>query len=320
MRRSLVVAVLLPALALAACGSSSNSKAASTTQPAAIGATSDGPAPAVTGAFGALPMVAKGGGAPSKALVVKVLSPGTGPAVVKGDSLWVNYLGQTFDGKVFDTSFGKSPFNFTIGAGRVIVGWDEGLVGQKVGSRVELVIPSAKGYGAQGSGAAIPPNSTLVFVVDVLGSFNATSSASGTAVALDDPALPKVVAEPGKKPAITVPAGAAAPAQLTTKTLIQGTGPAVKSGQQLIAQYVGVVWATGKQFDSSWDRGSTAAFPIGTGQVIPGWDKTLVGVNVGSRVLLVIPPADGYGASGQPAAGIKGTDTLVFVVDVLGAF
>ena len=329
MRRPLVASLLVCALGLGACGSSSTAKPVATSagggaSPTAAGAAAapltDGPAPAVTGAFGAKPTVDKGPGTPSTSLVAKVLSAGTGPAVTKGDSLWVNYLGQTYDGKVFDTSFGKSPFNFQIGAGRVIVGWDEGLVGQKVGSRVELVIPSAKGYGAQGSGAAIPPNATLVFVVDVLGSFNATSSASGAAVALDDPALPKVAADAGKKPTITVPAGATAPTQLVAKTLVQGAGPAVRAGQQLVAQYVGIVWSTGKQFDSSWDRGKPAAFPIGTGNVIPGWDKALVGVPIGSRVLLVIPPADGYGTAGQPAAGIKGTDTLVFVVDVLGAF
>ena len=329
MRRSnaaLVPTLVAAALTLAACGSSGTARPATTSAggasaaPAGAAPLTDGPAPAVTGAFGAKPTVDKGPSAPSPSLIAKVLSVGTGPTVVKGDSLWVDYLGQTTDGKVFDTSFGKSPFNFQVGAGRVITGWDEGLVNQKVGSRVELVIPAAKGYGAKGAGAAIPPNATLVFVVDVLGSFNATSSASGTEVAVDDATLPKVTAQPGKKPAIVIPPGAAAPTTLIAKTLVQGAGPAVKAGQQLVAQYVGVVWATGKQFDASWDRGQPAAFPIGNGSVIPGWDKSLVGVSVGSRVLLVIPPADGYGSAGKAQAGIKGTDDLVFVVDVLGAF
>ncbi len=75
-------------------------------------------------------------------------------------------------------------------------------------------------------------------------------------------------------------------------------------------------------FDSSWKRGQPFGFTIGASpsQVILGWDKGLAGQTVGSRVLLVIPPADGYGKTGSPQAGIKGTDTLVFVVDILGAF
>jgi len=99
--------------------------------------------------------------------------------------------------------------------------------------------------------------------------------------------------------------------------LIKGTGPVVQSGQTISAQYTGVVWDTGKQFDSSWDRGQPTPFVIGKGQVIAGWDEGLVGQTVGSQVLLIVPPDKGYGASGQSSAGIKGTDTLVFVVDIL---
>jgi len=93
----------------------------------------------------------------------------------------------------------------------------------------------------------------------------------------------------------------------------------VQPGQTIDVQYTGAIWDTGKVFDSSWKNGQSVRFPIGTGSVIAGWDEGLVGQTVGSQVLLVIPPDKGYGATGQPAAGIKGTDTLVFVVDILGA-
>ena len=83
--------------------------------------------------------------------------------------------------------------------------------------------------------------------------------------------------------------------------------------------YVALDLAGGKQFDSSWDRGQSASFPIGTGKVLPGWDEGLVGQAVGSQVLLVVPPDKGYGSAGEPEAGITGTDTLVFVVDILDA-
>jgi peptidylprolyl isomerase len=81
-----------------------------------------------------------------------------------------------------------------------------------------------------------------------------------------------------------------------------------------------VIWGTGKQFESSWDRKVPIEAPIGTGQVLPGWDTGLVGQTVGSQVLLVLPPDQGYGTSGNSQAGITGTDTLVFVIDILDAY
>ena len=124
-------------------------------------------------------------------------------------------------------------------------------------------------------------------------------------------------------PRLTIPA-TPAPTKLTQKTLIEGTGATVAKGDMLVANYVGQTWApkAGKPyvFDSSFKRGSPAAFVIGAGAVIPGWDKTLVGKKLGSRVLLTVPPVDGYGAKGQPSAKITGKDTLVFVVDLVADF
>jgi len=105
------------------------------------------------------------------------------------------------------------------------------------------------------------------------------------------------------------------------KTLIKGSGPPVVKGQYVVTQYVGLNWRTRAVFDSSWSRGTPLGFEIDAtpAQIIPGWDMGLVGVPVGSRVMLVVPPKDGYGKAGASTAGIKGTDTLVFVVDVLDA-
>ena len=111
----------------------------------------------------------------------------------------------------------------------------------------------------------------------------------------------------------------APPDTLVVQPLITGTGPVVTAGQTITVHYTGVIWDSGKKFDSSWDGGAPVDFAIGEGQVIAGWDQGLVGQTVGSQVLLVIPPALGYGESGQPDAGISGTDTLVFVVDILDA-
>jgi peptidylprolyl isomerase len=129
------------------------------------------------------------------------------------------------------------------------------------------------------------------------------------------PSLP-----PGADPALgrepTVSAGSGELTKLVVKTLIQGTGPAVKAGQNITVNYIGVTYKDGQKFDASWDRGQPASFPIGVGQVIPGWDQGLVGVKVGSRVQLDIPANLAYGDN--PGNGAPG-GPLRFVVDLLAA-
>ena len=100
--------------------------------------------------------------------------------------------------------------------------------------------------------------------------------------------------------------------------LVQGTGDTVEAGNTIVVNYLGQTWG-GHVFDNSYDRGASIDFPIGVGAVIGGWDQGLVGQQVGSRVLLSIPPHHGYGTRGVPQAGIGGDDVLVFVVDILGA-
>jgi len=92
---------------------------------------------------------------------------GTGSEAAQGKKLTVNYTGRLLTGAQFDSSVGRAPFTFTLGAGQVIKGWDMGLVGMKVGGKRELVIPSYLGYGDTGQGP-IPPNATLVFDVELL--------------------------------------------------------------------------------------------------------------------------------------------------------
>ena len=120
------------------------------------------------------------------------------------------------------------------------------------------------------------------------------------------------------RPEIEFP-GETPPEDLVIEDLIEGSGPAVKAGDNVECHYVGVAWSTGAEFDASWNRGQPLPFTVGVGQVIKGWDERLVGRTVGSRVILEIPPADGYGKTGNEQAGIKGTDTLFFVVDILKA-
>jgi peptidylprolyl isomerase len=109
-------------------------------------------------------------GPPPKTLQTKDITVGSGDEAKAGDTLTMQYVGVLYDnGKEFDSSWSRDqPFTFQLGAGSVIPGWDQGIEGMKVGGRRELIIPPDLGYGAQGSPPTIPPNSTLVFVVDLL--------------------------------------------------------------------------------------------------------------------------------------------------------
>jgi peptidylprolyl isomerase len=120
-----------------------------------------------------------------------------------------------------------------------------------------------------------------------------------------------------EKPHVYVPPGEAPPAELVVEDIEVGDGAEAQAGNDVEVHYVGVAWSTRKQFDASWDRGETFVFGLGRGQVIKGWDEGVVGMKVGGRRRITIPPNKGYGAAGAGGV-IKGGETLVFVVDLLG--
>ena len=201
----------------------------------------------------------------------------------------------------------------------MLPGLESALIGKKVGSRILAVIPPAQGYGTSGNAQlGITGSTTLVFVIDVLKAYSDTAGAMGAQVSSGGGNLPTVAAKLGTAPTLTFPSSSP-PSALVTKTLVKGGGAKVAKGDYVIAQYVGYIWRTKKVFGSSWSSGSPFGFVIGASpeQVIPGWDKGLVGQTAGSRVMLSIPPAQGYGSSGASQAGIKGNDTQVFVVDII---
>lgn len=128
--------------------------------------------------------------------------------------------------------------------------------------------------------------------------------------------MPKVDGEFGSTPVIDFPSQEPVEG-LKVVELVVGNGPVVRRGNTVTVNYHGVVWGKDKPFDSSFSRHQPASFGIGIGQVIKGWDQTVPGHNVGSRLLVSIPPQYGYGSRGVPQAGIGGGDTLVFVIDIL---
>jgi FKBP-type peptidyl-prolyl cis-trans isomerase len=309
------IAVLLSApllavapLAVAACGSSGSSSTPSVT---------------VSGQFGSSPKITIPDQTAASNLTVKTLIKGTGPVLSKSDAFVGNYAVYIWSGKTHklaqSTFQTKTPQLFS---GTLLPGLETALQGKNMGSRVLAVIPPKDGYGKSGnSSAGVSATDTLVFVIDMLKEFPNNAAAAGSQLSTGGGSLPSVTAKSGSAPTIKITSSHKPPSGLLTKTLIKGSGPVVAKGQTVVTQYVGSIWRTDKVFDSSWSRGEPFGFTIGAtpSQVITGWDKGLVGQTVGSRVLLIVPPADGYGKTGSSQAGIKGTDTLVFVVDILGA-
>lgn len=309
---ALVGLLVLLAVALAGCrtGAATSSMGPVTTDLAAV---------EVSGSPTAKPTIEVPTPFTTRSTVRRILSKGTGAAARAGQRVTVQYVGiNGTDGKQFDSSWTRGAVSFVLDPKQYMPGLVTGLLDVPVGSRVLVAVPPKEGYGVQGSPAVgIGPTDTLVVVVDLRSARDVLTRATGTPVA-PKPGLPTVRAGADGKPTITVPTGTP-PAGLVVQPLITGRGPVVQRSQQVIVQYTGVIWGTRRVFDSSWNRGTPASFAIGVGKVIAGWDAGLVGQPVGSRVLLVIPPDQGYGAEGYDPAGIKGTDTLVFVIDILDA-
>jgi peptidylprolyl isomerase len=248
-----------------------------------------------------------------------VVAAGTGDALVTGQTITFDYVlvdGRT--GKQIQTSYGGSPASLVLDAttNKQLV---TSLTGKNIGSRVLVGIAAKDGLAKRVKAKGVKKNDTLLFVIDVKGVRTPLTKATGDPVTPVD-GLPTVALAEDGKPTITLPSGVAAPTSLVVQPLIKGTGPVVTAGQTISVHYTGVIYDGGKQFDSSWDRGQPADFVIGKGGVIPAWDEGLVGQTVGSQVLLVVPPDKGYGTAGNSSAGIKSTDTLVFVVDILDAY
>ena len=153
---------------------------------------------------------------------------------------------------------------------------------------------------------------SLIFIVDVLDTFLPKADGATRAGNNGDPA---VVLAPNGRPGITVP-NAEAPEDAVISVLKEGDGPALEEGDKAVVHYTGVTWADEEVFDSSWEKKQPAIFELREGALIEGFLDGLVGQNVGSQVLLVIPPELGYGEQASPS--IPANSTLIFVVDVLG--
>jgi FKBP-type peptidyl-prolyl cis-trans isomerase len=322
--RRFAAALLVPLAAcavLAGCGSSGSSGSAGSPS-----STNSNAAVKVSGGFDKAPTVTVPKKAASANLVVSTPIKGTGAALQTGDSALANYAIYKWTGtsnSLIESTFGPGPTGIpqVIPSQMGLSGLATALKGAKLGSRIVAVLPPKYAYGTSGqTQLGISGSDTLVWVIDLLQQFPQGASAIGTPASHGGGSLPTVTAKPGQAPLISIPKHSP-PAKLSVTTLIKGTGPKTATGDTVVVQYVGANWRTGKVFGSSWP---SAQSPVGNpysvqlgGRILAGWNQGLVGIPVGSRVMLVIPPALGYGATGQPSAGILKTDSLVFVVDIL---
>ena len=218
---------------------------------------------------------------------------GTGRLPQKGDRVKVHYTGTLEDDTKFDSSRDRnSPFEFTIGIGRVIKGWDEGVATMKVGGKRKLIIPSHLGYGQRGAGKVIPPNATLHFDVELI---EVKEKFIDT-----DFELPgrEEVTESGLRMIIHK----------------EGNGEIPQTGQTVIVHYRGIL-ENGKEFDSSHDKGQPFKFPLGQGRVIKGWDEALSIMSKGEKRTLIIPPDLGYGSRAK--GKIPANSILIFEVELI---
>jgi peptidylprolyl isomerase len=298
-----IAGVLL--LTLTACGSSA--KSPSTKDSAAPAGTVL--FPTVSGSYGTKPALTFPKNKPSTALQVKVLSTGKGAVVAKSNLVVVDYLGQIWQGKEFDNSYdNKSPLGTAIGVNQVIKGWDQALVGKKVGSRVLMVVPPALAYGTAGSpSAGIKATDTLAFVVDIIAQYSKSDVGDKKAVLTKAVTAPVTVTGAlGAQSKIVVAKGTAVPKAAKTILIAKSTGAKVTAGL-VVLQYQAIYYS-GEVADSTFVRGQPQATTVGTGTATaPNPFDGLIGQTIGSRVLITTP---GQTADGKTAG-------IAIVVDII---
>ena len=272
----------------------------------------------IEGEVGAAPEVTWGGELSADEVESKVVAEGDGEEIGEGDQVFAQiWLGNgTTQQQAYSTYDADAPQLLTVGQDTLSELFLEGIEGRTVGSRVAVAASAETAFGEAGNPqVGIGNKDTVLTVIDLLGTVG--DGPAGT----DQEAPGWVPSLEGDDEAPTGLDFAGTPkptGKLQTAVLVEGEGDVVEKGQTIAVDYLGQVYGGKEPFDESYSSQSTS-FPIGVGQVVKGWDRALVGQTVGSRVMLAIPPALGYGKNGNEQAGIKGTDTLYFVVDILGA-
>jgi peptidylprolyl isomerase len=233
-------------------------------------------------------------------LIITDITDGEGDGAVDGDTVFVHYVGVlSADGTRFDGNFDGEPFAVTLGQGAVIEGWDQGLVGMKVGGRRQLDIPSDLAYGEAGSGDAIPPNSAISFVVDMLA------------------IVPAI--DPDDEPTVSVE-GADSTNELGIEDLVVGEGDEAEAGSTVVVQLIAYRGDTGEKLISTWSDPSPVTLTLVADGSLPGIVEGVQGMKVGGRRQLTIPFVDAFGDAGNSELGLPEKTDLVLVVDLFASF
>jgi len=308
----LPVAVVATLVALAGCGGSNSSSAASS------GSALD--AVTISGDVGTAPEVTWNSKMTATDVENTTLTKGDGDTIAAGDVVSAQiWLGNGYTEKTAYSTYDQGGAQSLTLDGNLSPVLADAMTGATVGSRIAVTAPAEKLFGASGNAQlGIGNKDPILVIIDVVGKPKPPLKGPEGKPQPSPAWAPKLVTKGDQVTSLNF-AGTPKPnGKLRSAVLIQGTGATVKKGQTLTVNYLGQVYDGKKPFDESYSK-TPATFAIGTGAVISGWDKTLVGQKVGSRMILAIPPKEGYGKKGQPNAGIKGTDTLYFVVDILGA-
>jgi peptidylprolyl isomerase len=302
----------LSLLGLAACGSDSS-------DPESGGASLS--SVTIEGKQGEEPKVTFDGRLDGSKEETKVIIEGDGETVADGDTASASFwIGNGFTEEEATSTYAQGPQSVELTAD-VLKPLREAMIGHKVGDRVAVLTSAEDTYGEAGNPQiGIGNKDSVLFVVDILGTAETIPPLDGPQGEEKKPAgwAPTLVEKDGVITGLDFTDAHEPSGELIATTLIKGDGAVVKKGQTITVDYLGQVYNAKQPFDESYSK-DPAEFAIGVGGVIDGWDERLVGRTVGSRVILEIPPNKGYGAKGNEQAGIKGTDTLFFVVDILGA-
>ena len=269
----------------------------------------------VTGEVGSSPEVEWSDDMVATELEKDVLVEGDGAELAEGDKVFAHlYVGNGFNQEqAFNTYEGQQPEVLTV-SDELTPAIAEAMEGQAVGSRVAVAAPPEDAFGEQGNPQlGIGNKDSVLFVVDILG--QVLDEVDGTEQEPQGP-VPALVTKKGTITRLEFPPKLEATGALQKRVLIEGDGEPVGKDSVVAVRYLGQVLGNKRPFDEAYSAADPAVFSVSG--VVPGWTQGLQGVKAGSRVVLVIPPKLGYGAQGQPEAGIKGGDTLVFVIDVLG--
>ena len=238
-----------------------------------------------------------------------VVVEGSGEPVAEGDLVeaTITILNATSGERAPGSAFAR----VLLSAGTTQPGLLATILCATPGSRVVGVVPAEQAFGSVGQPElAIGPGDDLVFVVDLLARVPLQADGVPVELPADFPALGLAFDADGR-PTVTIPA-VDPPSTLVSATLLEGGGPVVGADDEFLVQFQAVNWRTVAVFDETWGDAPRSLLDL-----LPGVDAAIVGRTVGSRFVVVVPPADGFGSAGSPSSGIAATDTVVYVVDIL---